>query len=302
MSEHILEFYGQLQSIVTFNPFLVFSTIRKLIIKRCYMKNMYVYICVAVMSYVFIVPSRAVSFRSAKRSVCTFYNKQPLHRKQVALGVPLLTLGIALEFVYGGKQNEIAERIHRLKQQSGHGTNKALKKQIRKLQLQRGGHIALQVFAALSSLVGGALTISAFFSWWNSMFQPRVTTGEVMLPGGVVTSGPPPGTGEGCRQRCQGSQRLGGAGVIRHNHQSTIGSGKSEYCSECGMKRFTWNFRGKVQSGGWNQACVPRLQPVLPHLQSVPTETDQTLKREVCGAAADARLRSAAAAEGSSNQ
>ncbi len=273
------------------------------------MKNMYVYICVAVMSYVFIVPSRAVSFRSAKRSVCTFYNKQPLHRKQVALGVPLLTLGIALEFVYGGKQNEIAERIHRLKQQSGHGTNKALKKQIRKLQLQRGGHITLQVFAALSSLVGGALTISAFFSWWNSMFQPRVTTGEVMLPGGgpqvpprephatlarggVVTPAPAQDAGGDGRRPYQGGSGLLGGNRRQGRPAHTL---KAEAISGCPVCTVCGARSRKILAGRWHMdiACTG--------LPSQPAPKPQEQAREACAAAADARRR-AAGAEGSSNQ
>jgi|GEM_PF-6999744 len=137
------------------------------------MKNMYVYICVAVMSCVTVMPSHAVSLRSGCQQLRSFYNRQPVSRKQAAVGVPLLALGIILESVYGGKQREIAERVSRLKQQLGRGTNKGLRKQIRKLQLQRGGHIALQVFAAISSLVGGALTLSAFLSWLNFFWQPR---------------------------------------------------------------------------------------------------------------------------------
>ena len=145
---------------------------------------MYAHICVAVMSCVIVVPSHAVSFSSAKQKILTFYNSQPPWTKQAAVGVPLLAIGIALESVYGGKQKEIAERVLRLKQQLGRGTNKALKKQIRKLQLQRGGHIALQVFVALSSLVGGALTLSAFFSLYNAMLLPGVVTPSASHAGG----------------------------------------------------------------------------------------------------------------------
>ncbi|MEI7580412.1 MAG: hypothetical protein WCJ17_01305 [bacterium] len=262
------------------------------------MKNIYAYMCVAVMSYVFIVPSRAVSFRSAKRSVRTVYNKQPLHRKQVALGVPLLTLGIVLESVYGGKQKEIAARVSRLKQQLGRGANKALKKRIRKLQLQRGGHIALQVFAALSSLVGGALTISAFYNWWNSMFQPRVTTGEVMLPGGgpqvplrgphatlarggVVTPAPAPGTGEGRRQPYQGGSGLLGGNRRQGRPAHTL---KAEAISGCPVCTVCGARSRQTSAGRWHMdiACTG--------LPSQPAPKPQEQARELRVNAAIARL------------
>ena len=190
------------------------------------MKTMYVYMCVSVISCVTVMPSHAVSFRSAKNKMRAFYDDQPLHSKQAAVGVPLLAIGIALESVYGGKQKEIAERVRRLKQQLGRGTNKALKKQIRTLQLQRGGHIALQVFAALSSLFGGALTISAFCSWLNSMSQPRVIANETMslggglqgLPGGphatpAVIPVPAPGARGNRPQLFQGGSGRSGGGT-----------------------------------------------------------------------------------------
>jgi hypothetical protein len=203
------------------------------------MQNIYAYMCVAVMSCVTVMPVHAATASSAKQKMRIFYNKQPLHRKQVALGVPLLTLGIVLESVYGGKQKEIAARVSRLKQQLGRGANKALKKRIRKLQLQRGGHIALQVFAALSSLVGGALTISAFFSWWNSMLQPRVTTGEVMLPGGGP-QGPPRGPhatlARGGVVTPAPAQDAGGDGRRPYQGGSGLlgGTGTRGLCGRCG--------------------------------------------------------------------
>jgi hypothetical protein len=212
----------------------------------------------------FFTCMQGVLFSASKpigQRIADAYKKTPTHAKQAALGVPLLALGIILQSSYGNTPGEISHKISALKRQLGRGNNKTLKRQIRKLRLKYGGHVALQVLAAIAGLVGGSLTLASLFGWWNARQQPEAHSDSGLSPRGPVVSINQPARMEGdSTPSFAGATRFLGRGIIRP-HTSAFGQGKTEYCSACGTQRYVWNYRRKVQSGDWRSSCVPRQQP-----------------------------------------
>ena len=161
------------------------------------MKKLYFSVSVFLLSFLMGIPLHAGT-GSQKNWFTRTYSKTPKHAKQAALGIPLLALGIILNSSYGSRPSEISDKIRGLKHQLGRGNNKTLKKQIRMLRLNYGGHVALKVLAYIASLLGGALTMASVFEWWGSRTRRETQSGQdpsifLILPEG----GLPPDSSQG---------------------------------------------------------------------------------------------------------
>jgi hypothetical protein len=234
---------------------------------------------------------QGVLFSASKpigQRIADAYKSTPGHAKKAALGIPLLTLGLILQSSYGGRPGEISDQIRKVKSRLGRGNNKLLKRTLRKLRFQYGGHIALQVLAAIASLAGGSLTVSAVFDWWHArkareaapvdgllvfahgVNEPVAVRNASETHGGVVHRGSiRVATPDASQRFAGGSGRLGGREDVIPHTEVTSDEGIT-YCSECRLQKYTQNSSRRMQSGGWNQNCVPRSGQATPQSQHVP--------------------------------